>query len=128
MPCGFALVCADGTCAAGGKLDDACSTDGATAPQCQWVEGFWCNPDTHECKAFTPAPIGALCGWDAAKVVVTPCDHAGWCDKTGTMDGSGTCKARAKLGEACGDPGPTCDAAQRCLEGTCQSFDPAACK
>ena len=113
-----------GVCKAvpGGKVGDECSltcrpnelctftilgTSSSPLTPCLESDGVFCASDAEPAKCQAIFAIGASCEHDEQ------CGSAAYCD-TG---GSGTCKKRGQLNDACG----TCLSALTCLNGKCQS-------
>jgi hypothetical protein len=125
--CSFGLVCAKGgnTCIkpVAGKVGDPCTGQ----EQCDVVHAVGCNTNSKKCIPLETADEGGVCGGDGVRPTkYTICTAGGSCSKAI----KGECTAAAHDGEACTDDdnGPHCVAPARCIGGTCELPDPAACQ
>ena len=130
-PCASPLVCAgatmtaQGTCAIGGALGDACTSDQG----CSFLDGLWCNrAPTRACAKIAAVDPGMRCGFvdmmdfvlckgggAGGGCVVTPGTAMGTCPRLGMPGDTCSATARCKVGAVC-------------VNGLCTVREPASCR
>lgn len=122
-PCGGGFACKAGTCSA---VLAAGATCDATAQNCDFLAGLYCDPNTKVCAQVTTAAAGAACGLSASGYAL--CGARGFCRKAAGAQ-TGTCVAAAADGQPCDTTnGPLCTAPATCSGGVCKLPDSTACK
>jgi hypothetical protein len=112
--------CDHGVCADQSAEGGACTFDWNCRPGlvCCGTAPL-CDALPRQCAQPPPAPAAPAGG---------ACDRGGQCTR-GTRCRSGTCIPQARVGEACEGAGDCADYPfVECVSGTCQLFDPGACR
>jgi hypothetical protein len=129
-PCHRYLACVSGKCKQPGKLGDACDPN---MNPCDTFtgDGLVCNSVSHKCEPFAFTTVGQTCGLDGTSGKYTLCSDGSACIINDTLAQTGTCTARAKVGETCSANGlfdPLCEVFVACQRGTCALGDPTTCR
>jgi hypothetical protein len=118
------LGCKSGTCAAPSPAGTACKD----SSECDSLHGVFCNPTTTMCETTTFAPSGQACGLVSGALTLCR-GPQGLCTGAVAPKYQGTCAAASPQGGACdATNGPTCGAFMVCVNGSCATSTPNACK
>jgi len=120
-PCASPLACLNTTCSQPVEAGQACD---ATAQNCDFTQGLFCNPTTKVCAQIGMAGAGAPCGF--ANGAYTVCNGGGTCNLNPTT-GAGTCEAVAADGATCGSNGASCLQPAVCVNNTCTIPNASSC-
>jgi hypothetical protein len=112
-PCVYGLICDNGVCRTALAPNAAC--DPTTGTKC--FGGYFCDATARTCKPDPLVGAGASC---------TSANCGGGTICSAPSAGS-VCLTEVLIGAACGGPGIQCRNPSKCLNGTCQFPDPAAC-
>jgi hypothetical protein len=119
-PCAYGLSCTSGTCATppGAGMMCTANTGGGN---CDTAQGYFCNPISNVCQAFSFGNAGDPCGLVNQSFVI--------CAANGTCSGMlmGNCRAAAADGAACNDT-VKCQAPAQCINSVCTLADTSTCK
>ena len=108
-PCGYGLTCEGGACQTPPGAGMTC-TASASGGSCDQAQGYFCNPVSNVCQAFSFANAGEPCGLVNQGYAV--CAANGRC----TSMLNGNCLAAAADGAACDDTnGPNCQSPSQCI-------------
>lgn len=121
-PCAQPLICKGGYCVQPAEETAAC--DPLAPPECFFIKGLYCDPQTSTCVTSPIAATGDACGFVGSQIVV--CGSAGFCNAP--PGGMGVCVAPAADGGACDAvQGPGCALPAVCFQGACMLPDAAMC-
>jgi len=122
-PCGGTLSCSSGTCSAPVEAGGACN---ATAQNCDFENGLYCNPTSMVCASVQTVMAGGSCGYSASSNTYSVCANEATCNgQTATM--AGTCGSVAADGAACGTNMAVCMSPAVCVNDVCTIPNASSC-